>query len=108
MLETEKSELEAEEKKLAVKLEVLENAVKKQEEEKQKLNEKIHELSRQESVLFFSDMKGQCEKAERACSVLEKQKHQTLQRLEQCKKSFLEQRCRIKTSRRKNEGLPPS
>lgn len=88
LLETEKSELEAEEKKLAVKLEVLENAVKKQEEEKQKLNEKIHELSRQESVLFFSDMKGQCEKAERACSVLEKQKHQTLQRLEQCRKEL--------------------
>ena len=83
-LEEEKTELEAVERKHAIKLEVLENSTKKLEAEKQKLNDRIHELSRQESVLFFSDMKGQCEKAERECASLAKQQRQTAIRLEQC------------------------
>ena len=33
-------------------------------EEKQKFNDQIHNLSRQGSVLFFSDLKGLCDKAE--------------------------------------------
>ena len=87
-LEKEKAELESAQKQYAVKLEVLENSKKKVEAEKQKLNDKIHELSRQESVLFFSDMKGQCEKAERECAKLEKQYKQTGLRLEQCSKEL--------------------
>ena len=87
-LEEEKTTLEAEEKRLAIQLEVLENNVKKLETENQKLTEQIHELSRQESVLFFSDMKGQCEKAQKECIVLEKQIRQTQVRLEQCSKEL--------------------
>ena len=84
----EKAELEKEEKRLSVKLEVLGNSVGKLEEEKQKLNDKMHELSRQESVLFFSDMRGQCENARRECTALEKQHRQILFRLEQCGKEL--------------------
>lgn len=87
-LEKELAELETEERKQAIKAEVLENSIKKIEEEKQKLNDQIHNLSRQESVLFFSDMKGQCEKAEKEYAALEKQKRQTALRLEQCAKEL--------------------
>ena len=87
-LEEEKAELESEEKAYAIKLEVLENSIRNLEAEKQKLNTQIHELSRRESVLFFSDMKGQCEKAERECVNLEKQQRQTRLRMEQCGKEL--------------------
>ena len=87
-LEKEKAELESAEKKYAIKLEVLESRKSKLETEKQKLNDQIHELSRQESVLFFSDMKGQCEKAERECAELSKKQRQTALRLEQCSKEL--------------------
>ena len=62
--------------------------MKKLETERQKLNDKIHELSRQESVLFFSDMKGQCEKAEKEFIGLQKKQKQTLLRMEQCSKEL--------------------
>ncbi len=87
-LETEKNELEAEEKKQAIRLEVLEGDVKKLEEEKRKLNDRVHELSRQENVLFFTDMKGQCEKAERECYALVKQQRDNALRLERCSKEL--------------------
>ena len=87
-LEEEKAELEAEEKRLAVKLEVLGNSTKKLEAQRGQLQEEIHELSRKENVLFFSDMKGQCEKAQKECASLEKQLNQTKLRLEQCGKEL--------------------
>ena len=87
-LEEEMKELQNEEKTQAVKLEVLENAVRKLETQRQKLNDQIHELSRQESVLFFSDMRGQCEKAEKECRRLEKDQQQNGKRLEQCGKEL--------------------
>ncbi|MBQ5709044.1 MAG: hypothetical protein IIV62_03685, partial [Anaerotignum sp.] len=87
-LESERKELETEEKRLSVKMEVLESNSRKLETEKQKRNDKIHELSRQESILFFSDMKGQWEKAEKEYQHLQKQKKQTGLRLEQCAKEL--------------------
>ena len=87
-LEEEKTELEKEEKALTVKLEVLDSGLKKQDEEKVQLTEQMHELSRKESVLFFTDMRGQCEKAERNYITLQKQQKQTLLRLEQCTKEL--------------------
>ena len=87
-LEEERSELEAEEKHLLVKLEVLENSQGKLEAQRQQLQEEIHELSRKENVLFFSDMKGQCEKARKDYAALEQQLKQTKIRLEQCSKEL--------------------
>ena len=87
-LEEEKAVLEKTEKELAVKLEVLEGNREKLDKERQKLTEQIQELSRQENVLFFSDMRGQCEKAERNYTALEKQKRQNALRLEQCGKEL--------------------
>ncbi len=87
-LEEELEGLQTEEKKQAIKQEVLENNTRKLEEQRQKLNDQIHELSRKESVLFFSDMKGQCEKAEKESVQLEKQLRQTAVRLEQCAKEL--------------------
>ena len=83
-LEEEKAALEAEEKELAVKMEVLEGSTEKLENERKKLTEEMQQLSKEENILFFSDMKGQCDKAERACLTLEKQQRQNAQRLEQC------------------------
>ena len=87
-LEEEKAVLEAHEKELAVKLEVLDGNSQRLDKERQVLTEQIQQLSRQENILFFSDMKGQCEKAERECLVLEKQQCQNTQRLEQCGKEL--------------------
>ena len=87
-LEDEKSELEKDEKSLSVKLEVLEGNAKKLENEKMQLTEQMHELSKKENVLFFTDLKGQCEKAEREYLNLQKQQRQTASRLEQCVKEL--------------------
>ena len=87
-LAEEKLSLEAQEKELAVKMEVLEGNVQKLDKERQSLTEQIQELSRQENILFFTDMKGQCEKAQRECLILEKQQRQNAQRLEQCGKEL--------------------
>ena len=87
-LEKEKAELSAEEKRLAVQREVLENSGKRAEEDSRKLAEQIHELSRQEGVLFFSDMKGQSEKAKREYQELEIRYRQTASELEQCRKEL--------------------
>lgn len=87
-LEREKKEFEKEERALQVRLEVLENRAAKLSDEKQKLTDQIHELSRQESVLFFSDMKGQCERAEREFASLQKKQKQTAIHLEQCKREL--------------------
>ena len=87
-LEEEKAEIDEQEKSLRIKLEVLENTNQKIEKEKQNLNDKIHELSREESVLFFSDMKGQCDKAQRELISLDKRQKQLQMRLEQCGKEL--------------------
>lgn len=87
-LEEEQAKLKALEKQQLVTLEVLENTAKKLEEEKRSLNDRISDLSRRESVLFFSDMKGQCEKAEKECAVLEKKQRQTAEDLEHCLKEL--------------------
>ena len=87
-LEEELEELHAEEKKQAISQEVLENSTRKLDEQRQKLNDEIHELSRKESVLFFSDMRGQCEKAEKEYVQLEKQQRQSVMRLEQSAKEL--------------------
>ncbi len=87
-LEEEKTVLENQEKELAVKMEVLEGTTEKLERERLKLTEEMQELSRQENILFFSDMKGQCDKAEKDCFALEKQLRQLSQRLEHCGKEL--------------------
>ena len=87
-LEEELEELGAEEKKLAISQEVLENSTRKLDKQRQELNDQIHELSRKESVLFFSDMRGQCDKAEKECVQLEKQLRQNAARLEQSAKEL--------------------
>lgn len=87
-LEEERLELAGEEKQLAVKGEVLENNTRKLERERQRINDQMHELSRQESVLFFTDMKGQCEKAEKEVLALEKQLKQAQLSLEQCSREL--------------------
>ena len=84
----EKTSLENEEKNLRIQLEVLENTVQTMENEKQRVNDRIHELSRQESILFFTDMREQCEKAKRELIVLEKNQKQLKLRLEQCGKEL--------------------
>ncbi len=87
-LEKEKTELAAEEKRLAIQQEIVENSRKRVEEDSRKLAEQIHELSRQEGVLFFSDMKGQSEKAKREYQELEVRYGQTVSELEQCRKEL--------------------
>ena len=88
VLEEEQEEIEQEEKKLAVKIEVLDERIEKLEKERQRISEQMQEISRKENVLFFSDMKGQCEKAERNCMVLLKEQRQAALRAEQCSKEL--------------------
>lgn len=87
-LEKKKAELAAEEQRLEVRQEVLKNSGKKAEEESKRLAEQIHELSRQEGVLFFSDMKEQSEKAKREYQELEMQYGQTVSGMERCEKEL--------------------
>ncbi len=87
-LESEKQELESEERARAIRLEVLENSTAGLEEERQKINDRIHEISRQEGMMFFTDMKEQCIKARKECDALIKRQKETVLRLEQCAKEL--------------------
>lgn len=87
-LEKEKEELEAEERRLSVKREALKNGSKRLAAESETLSEQFHELSRQENVLFFSDLKEQCEKAEQESHNLQAEHRKILHEREQCEKEL--------------------
>lgn len=88
LTETEKNQLENEEKRLAVQREVLEKTIEDNDREKQRIAEQIQVLSKEENLLFFSDMKEQYEKEKRDCEKLEEQCKKTALLLEQCGKEL--------------------
>ncbi len=86
--EEKKAELEKLEKSLTVRREVLENARKRAKEEKERLQNAAREISTQEGILFFDNMKEQCRKVLTECEKLEKQQKNAGERLEQCSREL--------------------
>lgn len=88
MTEKEKLRLEKEDKRLSVQLEVLEQTLEDQRQEKQRLTEQMQELSKEENLLFFSNLQEQYELERRSYEKLKERCRHTALLLEQCGKEL--------------------
>lgn len=87
-VEEEEILLKNKEREYLIERKVLENTIRNSDSEKEKLTREMQRISREEGMLFFTDLEEQLQKAEKEWSNLLADKKKLLEEMEQCSKQL--------------------